>query len=506
MTNHLEKRGTVWYFRRKIPTDLEQHFGRKQMMFSLKTRDYAEAKQLAATHTVLTDAQFSAARTLKDGKQPTSTVVQPMDEGMADVFRHEEDWQAEYEAHKDWHDARDAGAQAERESIDAILSAAGAPSASQMEFFLIEGGFRPDDLPTAKQQALAIAMRRAADTAEITQAGRSAARQIVVPASHIDGQTLRHVIPAWIARNAPKENAVGRTKKAVELFEQAVGVISLRQLTKADGAKFVRFLLDEGARGFKRKTASNHANAISTLLRVAVKEDLIERNLLDLTFDKSIGAETRTPWTDAELKLMYGHALFSDHMNDVPEWQDVKPADGRALLLILQHTGARIGEVAQLRRGDFHLRDGITAIHITAAAGTVKTADSERSVPLANHLLGDVWFSAWLEAVMDGKHADRAAFPSMAGRTRGPGDTAVQWFRAFRDVAGLPSGPLHGSHKFRHWIRTAMNALDVAEATQDAITGHTAGGSTGTKVYTHVPLPVMLAALNRIAYPEQSSM
>jgi integrase len=504
MTNHLELRGNVYYFRRKIPNDLVQHFGRKQIMFSLKTRDYAQAKQLAPTHTVLTDAEFSAARALKDGKKPASTVVRPMDEGMADVFLHEEGWQTEYEAHKEWPDARDAGAQAEREFTDAILSSAGLPSASQMEFFLSEGGFRPDDLPTPKQQALAIAMRRAADAAEISQAGRPTVRQVVLPASQIDCETLRHVIPAWIARNAPKENAVGRTNKALELFEQAVGVIPLRQLTKADGAKFVRFLLDEAARGFKRKTASNHAAAITALLRVAVKEDLIERNLLDLTFDKTIGAETRTPWTDAELELMYGHALFSDHMNDVPEWQDVKPTDGRALLLILQHTGARIGEVAQLRRSDFHMRDGMTVIHITAAAGTVKTAESERSVPLANHLLDDAWFSAWLEGVMDGEHADRPAFPSMAGRERGPGDTAVQWFRAFRDVVGLPSGPLHGSHKFRHWIRTAMNALDVAEATQDAITGHTAGGSTGTKVYTHVPLPVMLAALNRIAYPQRS--
>jgi integrase len=189
-------------------------------------------------------------------------------------------------------------------------------------------------------------------------------------------------------------------------------------------------------------------------------------------------------------------------MNDVPEWQGVMPADGRALLLILQHTGARIGEVAQLRRCDFEVQSGITTMRITADAGTVKTAESERTVPLANHLLADNWFSAWLVGVMDGNRTDAAAFPSMAGRARGPSDTAVQWFRKFRDVLGLPPGTLNGSHRFRHWIRTAMNALDVAEATQDAITGHAVGGSTGKKVYTHVPLPVMHAALNRLTFPK----
>jgi hypothetical protein len=36
---------------------------------------------------------------------------------------------------------------------------------------------------------------------------------------------------------------------------------------------------------------------------------------------------------------MYGHAQFLDRMNDVQEWQGVKPADGRAVLLVLQHVG-----------------------------------------------------------------------------------------------------------------------------------------------------------------------
>lgn len=143
------------------------------------------------------------------------------------------------------------------------------------------------------------------------------------------------------------------------------------------------------------------------------------------------------------------------------------------------------------------MRDGITTICITADAGTIKTKESERTVPLANHLLADGQFGAWLAEIMGGKCVDAAAFPSMAGRNRGPGDIAVQWFCQFRGAAGLPSVSLNRPHKFRHWIRTAMNALDVAEATQDAITGHAVGGSTGKKVYTHVPVPIMLAALNR---------
>jgi integrase len=317
-------------------------------------------------------------------------------------------------------------------------------------------------------------------------------------------KTLRDVVPSWIARNGPKENAVGRTEKAITLFEQAVGVVPLADLAKAHGATFVRFLLDQNARGFGRKTAHNHAACITTLLGVAVKDDLIDRNPLDLTFDKSIGAERREPWTNGELSLMFGHALFSDRMGTVEHWQGVKPADGRALLLLLQHTGARIGEIAQLRRGDFQRHGGVITIGITAEAGTVKTAESERTIPLAAHLIADPWFSAWLAAVMGGGRRGDPAFTTLAGRARGPGDTAVQWFLGFRKAAGLPLGALHGSHRFRHWIRSALAAKSVGVETADAITGHAAQGSSGRVSYTTIPLSVMLDALNMVAYPSVS--
>ncbi|MCA8146777.1 tyrosine-type recombinase/integrase [Burkholderia vietnamiensis] len=314
-------------------------------------------------------------------------------------------------------------------------------------------------------------------------------------------KTLRDVVPSWIARNAPKDNAVGRTQKALALFEQAVGSVPLVELTKAKGAAFVDFLLDP-ARGWSRKTAANHAACITALANVAVKCDLMERNPLDLAFDKTVGAKTREPWTDDEMRRMYGHSLFSARMAEVPHWQDVEPSDGRALLLLLLHTGARIGEIAQLRKEDFQTRNGITAIRITAEAGTVKTQESERIVPLAAHLLAEPWFAQWLEGVLGGVGP---AFPSACGRARGPGDTMGQWFRQFRKDAALPEGALEGSHKFRHWLRSSLAEKHVGEATMDSITGHSAQGSAGRKTYTAAAsLPTMVEALDRIDWPRVS--
>jgi integrase len=237
-------------------------------------------------------------------------------------------------------------------------------------------------------------------------------------------------------------------------------------------------------------------------VNVAVKDDLISKNPFDLSFDKTIGAKARTPWTDDELNRLYTHTLFTSRMADVPRWHKVAPRDGRAALLLLLHTGARDGEIGPLRREDFQIRSGIPAIRITAEAGTLKTSESERIIPLASHLLRDTWFSKWLTEILN---SSGPAMPSLCGRSRGPGDTFGQWFRQFRNDAGLPKGALEGAHKFRHWIRSALAEQHVGESTMDSIVGHRGHGSSGRKVYTATAsLSTMKDALDRVGYPETS--
>ncbi|WP_027776602.1 DUF6538 domain-containing protein [Paraburkholderia caledonica] len=486
MTNYRSKRGNCYYFRRKIPLELQTHFGgRKEVVKALGTSDPSTADALCREHAVVYDTLFENARRSTRATESARASVDAAQRGA--IAEQRDDWERAQLAHIE---------EADRLSYQTEEQEFAEHDRQESRF---------EALVWEEQQRLKArieAQRRlGGQHAGVTQTpGVGTLPQKVARATETQGKTLRDVIPSWTRRTSADPSTVKRAQKALTLFEEAVGKVPLRELRKAHGAQFVAFLLDD-RRGFTAKTAGNHASYISALLNVGVKDDWIDRNPLDRTFDKTVGAQKRVPWSEAELKLLYGHPLFSKRMNDVPEWQGVRPTDGRALLLILQHTGARIGEIAQLRRCDFQVQAGITTIRITDEAGAIKTAESERTVPLADNLLADEWFSAWLARIMDGTRNDAAAFPSMAGRARGPADTSVQWFRQFRKAAGLPPGTLNGSHKFRHWIRTAMNALDVAEATQDAITGHAVGGSTGKKVYTHVPVPIMHAALNRLAFP-----
>ncbi|WP_306430698.1 DUF6538 domain-containing protein [Bordetella genomosp. 10] len=320
------------------------------------------------------------------------------------------------------------------------------------------------------------------------------------PAPEASPKRVGDLLPDWIRLNSPKPDAVKRIDRPLALWREATGDPELSSITRKTGATFIAYLLDTESRGFGRKSAHTYAAGINALLNVAEKQGYIERNpcsLLD--FDKTPGAGKRTPWTDDQLAKIFGAALFRD-MENSPEWRGVPSEDGRALLLLLLHTGARIGEVAQARCQDFVIRSGLECIEINAEAGTVKTDTSERVIPIATHLLNDPWFRQWLDAVKA-----RATGPAMPGFHRGPktppGEVAMEWLREFRAHNGLPPGKLNGSHKFRHWISTALAEVGISPRISDAVTGHSARGSTGQRTYVTVTLPMMADALGTIRWP-----
>jgi hypothetical protein len=196
MTNHLVLRGKVCYFRRKIPVDLQEHFESKQRMFSLETRDYAEAKRLAAIHTVRTDEEFAAARRAK-----TSAVADNWAEQMEVMPREEaypeegeEEWQREYEADPEKFDALARARQQATADANAILNAFGLPTTAQLDSLQVAGGWRLDDLPTPEQAARV--------TGRTITPIRETVRHIDAPTTGERGKDLRDVIQSWTRRTS----------------------------------------------------------------------------------------------------------------------------------------------------------------------------------------------------------------------------------------------------------------------------------------------------------------
>lgn len=305
--------------------------------------------------------------------------------------------------------------------------------------------------------------------------------------------TLRSVVPDWKRLNDSKANAAQRMDKALELWEAAVGLVPIDQITRATGGKFVLYLLDQEARKFGDKTAANHASNINALMNVAAKLGIVPTNPLDLTFPVKDSAK-RTPWTQDELRLLHGTPVTGEQ----PEGVD--PADADLVMSMLLWSGARLGEVAGLRVQDVQERDGILAAYIRRE--TTKEDVSVRWLPIASAIRERV--AAHAKRRKDEGHL--SLFPTFNRPIKVTAtDQATRWFLEHRKHLGLPLGGLNASHKWRHTVRTKLAAEGLGEALLDAVTGHqAAGGSAGRKNYTHAdmfPLAKVLEAIERLAWP-----
>ena len=307
--------------------------------------------------------------------------------------------------------------------------------------------------------------------------------------------TLRDVVPDWVAHTKAKPDAKKRMNQALALWEEAMGTVPLDGLTRPVGARFVAYLRDDEARPFGDTTAKKHAAVLNALVNVAVTVGKLDTNRMALRFKAKPGKK-RTNWTKEELEAIFDAPLFTGP--DQVQPLGIDPADARLWLWVLLWSGATVGEVAQARPQDVQTRDGVLCLHITPDAGTLKTDDRERWVPIAKAV--QPYMLAHLEMRRTQGHT--RLFPSFHAKQDAPQIGRVsKWLQQFREVAGLPAGALFGSHKFRHTVRTKFGALQVPTDIRDRVTGHAATGSTGQKVYTHdIPAPVLAEAIERLEW------
>src|SRR5262249_9486264 len=121
------------------------------------------------------------------------------------------------------------------------------------------------------------------------------------------------------------------------------------------------------------------------------------------------------------------------------------------------YTGARVGEIAQLRRADVIQRGGIHALKITPEAGTVKNAQA-RVVPLHEHL---IWqgFLRFVEEHGDGplfykpRPRTTAAETEPLKRKKAPAAQVRQRLAAWVRELGVTDQELWPNHAWRHTFK-----------------------------------------------------
>ena len=223
------------------------------------------------------------------------------------------------------------------------------------------------------------------------------------------------------------------------------------------------------------RTAATVANvwvrAARTVFGWAVDERLISRNPFigwRVKVPKKIRMRETKAFTDDEMKTILNAALAI-------KVRSKSDAAKRWCPWLAAYSGARMGELTQLRGVDIIQQDGIHAMKLSPEAGTTKTGRA-RTVPLHEHLIRQ-GFLAFVEVNGRGplfynqpEHTNASNDPTNPRKPRyvKAREYVAGWVRSL----GVSDLELSPNHAWRHAFKAIAFRSGLSEKVLDAIVGH----------------------------------
>ncbi len=275
----------------------------------------------------------------------------------------------------------------------------------------------------------------------------AAGKQEAVPADRL--------LKAWAAERRPAPATLRRYQTAFRLVSRVLGIDDLRKVTPDGVIAFKTARLNEGT---KPKTVAHDVLACGAVCKWAVTNKLLERNPFSGLAPR-VGRQTlstRDGYDDKEAACILGAA---------------RAATGalRWLPWLLCFTGARIEELAGLRRRDVRQEQEVWILDIVpTAARQGKNATFQRMIPLHPAVIAE-GFLDYLASVSAGG----PLFPDLSprpGKERGRTATNIhaRWLRGTVGITDRRKAP---AHSWRHRMEDELRKVRALPEIQDALTG-----------------------------------
>jgi integrase len=161
-------------------------------------------------------------------------------------------------------------------------------------------------------------------------------------------------------------------------------------------------------------------------------------------------------------------------------------------------TGARAGEVAQLRASDLKIDKGVYYFYITPEAGRVKTGNF-RQVPLHPQLLEQGLVDVFEKRAGMYVFADIPETKEIGARAAGVYGKVAEWIRS---EVGITDPEVQPNHAWRHRFATVAREADIAPEYSDVLKGHEDGRAAAS--YGETPVSVLYRELCKIPKIELS--
>jgi integrase len=346
--------------------------------------------------------------------------------------------------------------------------------------------------PVVKQAINSVALRPAIGESLMELFDRYAKQTVAEGRKKLDTVTQDrktvNLFSTWIG----KRSAESIDKKDVREFRNLIAELPLKYNTRRgyQGLSLVNMAekgRNESLQKRELRTIAKEISAISSFFSWLVSEGYANENpTFGLTprFDKTKG---RLPcYTFDQLNAVFSSPLFTGCESRTGKEHlvgDTKVRDWRYWLpLCAMFTGARVGELAQLRPEDVREEAGIWIFDLVndddkVKATSLKSPASRRTVPIHTSLR-DFGFLNYVE-ILKAAGSVRL-FPELKVNNRGQhGATPSRFLRKYLERLGIKTeGDGLGFHSFRHTFTDELRRNDVFDGVITTLLGHTTGTMT----------------------------
>jgi integrase len=281
------------------------------------------------------------------------------------------------------------------------------------------------------------------------------------------------------------------TKAVVRDYKQILLSYPANRYKGKRKEKTLEQLLEEGCVTISLETVRNIMGRVSSFFNWLVKQGYREDNPFSGVAPRRVHSalSERSPFTDDDLKLLFGTALYKDKVY-AHDWQYWLP-------LLGLYTGARLEELCQLKVRDFKVTDGCHYIDIHGEGDTqnrVKTPSSVRKVPVHSELIK-------LGVLCLLNERPRASFLFDLRRINtNLGHMPSKWFGGYKASLGLPKGT-KVFHSFRHTLRDKLTLNGVSNEHIRELLGHEQIGETFGRYGSSIPVKVLAESLEKLHFP-----
>ncbi len=245
-------------------------------------------------------------------------------------------------------------------------------------------------------------------------------------------------------------------------------------------------ILALGLQPMNPKTVNKNIQFVSAMFNWAVSEEIIEDNPargLTVSIKQKVSLE-RKAYDNQTLSLVFNNLNPTDE-NPENYW----------LPILGYFTGLRIEELCQLRIEDIKQIEGNYCVNVSPAAGTLKTINAERVVPLHSRLI-ELGFIEYVKS-LDKLNSIRL-WQKLKENAYGKYSSVYsKRFGKFKRAIGIDDKQLT-FHSFRHTFANELKQADVTEHLIAQLIGHSNSSITMSRYGKEYELEKMAEAIERL--------